>query len=249
MTSLTTAPASATGYHGRYLALGDSVAFGYRPAAVTPRTDYLDAANFRGYAEKYATLRGLRLANASCPGETTASMLTAGAQSNGCENSLGAPAGYRTAFPLHAAYAGTQVEYAVAYLVSQVRALDSVLSQIVRRYRGAVADGFTAFRLASLGSGGDPCAAGLLIALPGGGCDVHPSPAGHRVWLRRWLCSLSFGWVSGTASPWRGKSALHGVASRCWSPAPIPHASVALPWFPVFSGADSGFTFCSHRIE
>jgi hypothetical protein len=44
-----------------------------------------------------------------------------------------------------------------------------------------VADGFTAFRLASLRSGGDPCAAGLLIALPGGGCDVHPTAAGHRV--------------------------------------------------------------------
>ncbi|SED49943.1 GDSL-like Lipase/Acylhydrolase family protein [Amycolatopsis tolypomycina] len=255
LTSLTAAPASATGYHGRYLALGDSVAFGYRPAAVTPRTDYLDAANFRGYAEKYAALRSLRLANASCPGETTASMLTPGAQSNGCENSLGSPIGYRTNFPLHVAYPGTQVEYAVAYLrahpdtrlvtitvgandmflcqnttpdhctssfpaalrqvetrlsavlgalrahyrgsivlvsyysldyrdatqVSQVRALDSALGQVARRYRGAVADGFTAFRLASLGSGGDPCAAGLLIALPGGGCDVHPSPAGHRV--------------------------------------------------------------------
>jgi hypothetical protein len=44
---------------------------------------YLNAANFSGYAEKYAALRGLRLVNASCPGETTASMLKAGAQSNG----------------------------------------------------------------------------------------------------------------------------------------------------------------------
>ncbi len=255
LTSLTTAPAEATGYHGRYLALGDSVAFGYRPGAVTPPADYLNPANFRGYAEKYASLRGLRLANASCPGETTASMLTAGAQSNGCENSLGSPAGYRTAFPLHVGYSGTQIDYAVAYLrahrdtrlvtltigandlflcqdttpdhctssfpaalertgrnlaailgavraqyrgelvlvtyysldyrepaqVAQVKALDSLLGQVARRYHGAVADGFTAFRLASLRSGGDPCAAGLLIALPGGGCDVHPTAAGHRV--------------------------------------------------------------------
>jgi lysophospholipase L1-like esterase len=254
-TSLTTAPAEAATYHGRYLALGDSVAFGYRPGAVTPRSDYLDAANFRGYAEKYAALRGLRLANASCPGETTASMLTAGAQSNGCENALGSPVGYRTLFPLHVGYSGTQVEYAVAYLrahpdtrlvsltlgandlflcqnttadhctssfpaalqemgrnlstvlsalrahyrgplvlvtyysldyrdsaqVSQVKAVDSALGQVARRFGGSVADGFTAFWLASLRSGGDPCAAGLLIALPGGGCDVHPSAAGHRV--------------------------------------------------------------------
>jgi lysophospholipase L1-like esterase len=255
LTSLVTAPAEATGYHGRYLALGDSVAFGYRPGAVTPPSDYLNPAGFRGYAEKYAALRGLRLANASCPGETTASMLTPGAQSNGCENSLGSPAGYRTAFPLHVAYPGTQIDYAVAFLrahrdtrlvtltigandlflcqdttpdhctssfpaaldrlgrnlaailgavranyhgdlvlvsyysldyrdaaqVTQVKALDALLSQVTRRYHGAVADGFTAFRLASLRSGGDPCAAGLLIALPGGGCDVHPTAAGHRV--------------------------------------------------------------------
>jgi hypothetical protein len=83
LSALATAPAEATARHGGYLALGDSVAFGYRPGAVTPVSDYLNAANFSGYAEKYAALRGLRLANASCPGETTASMLKAGAQSNG----------------------------------------------------------------------------------------------------------------------------------------------------------------------
>src|SRR5947208_1858211 len=45
-----------------------------------------------------------------------ASMLTAGAQSNGCENSVGSPTGHRTLFPLHVAYAGTQADYAVQYL-------------------------------------------------------------------------------------------------------------------------------------
>ncbi|OXM67713.1 SGNH/GDSL hydrolase family protein [Amycolatopsis vastitatis] len=253
LASLTTAPAEARPTHGGYLALGDSVAFGYRPGAVTPPADYLNPANFRGYAEKYASLRGLRLANASCPGETTASMLTPGAQSNGCENSLGSPAGYRTSFPLHVSYPGTQVEYAVRYLrthpdtrlvtltigandlflcqdttpdqctssfpaaldqvsrnlaailgavrahyrgdlalvsyysldyrdpvqVARVKAIDAALAQVTRRYHGFVADGFTAFRWASLRAGGDPCAAGLLIPLPGGGCDVHPTAAGH----------------------------------------------------------------------
>ena len=249
--TLLVAPAEARG-HGRYLALGDSVAFGYRPNA---GTDYLNAANFTGYAEKYAALRGLRLANASCPGETTASLLTAGVQSNGCENSLGSPNGYRTAFPLHVSYAGTQIDYAVQYLrahrdtrlvtltigandmflcqnttpdrctgpdfqaalgqasrnlakilaalrtqyrgdlvlvsyysldyrdpaqVTRTKAMDAALSQVTRRYHGEVADGFTAFRLASLRTGGDPCAAGLLIKLPSGGCDVHPTAAGHR---------------------------------------------------------------------
>ena len=244
--ALLISPAEARGYGG-YLALGDSVAFGYRPNA---GTDYLNAANFSGYAEKYASVRGLRLANASCPGETTGSMLALNAPSNGCEN------GYRLAFPLHVSYAGTQVAYAVQYLrahpdtrlvtltigandmflcqkvtpdhctgasfdaalsqvgrnlgtvlsalrahyrgdlvlvsyysldyrdpvqVKQVKALDATLSQVTRRYHGRVADGFTAFLLASLRSGGDPCAAGLLIKLPSGGCDVHPTAAGHRV--------------------------------------------------------------------
>src|SRR3954470_2093733 len=105
--SLLTAPAQATSRHGGYLALGDSVAFGYRPNAGAA---YLNAANFSGYAEKYASLRGLRLANASCPGETTGSLLVVTAPSNGCEN------GYRLAYPLHVSYAGAQIDYAVQYL-------------------------------------------------------------------------------------------------------------------------------------
>src|SRR5262249_42884755 len=50
--------------------------------------------------------------------ETSTSMLVAGAQSNGCENSPGSPDGYRTAFPLHAQYQGTQMEYALHYLAA-----------------------------------------------------------------------------------------------------------------------------------
>ncbi|GLY34565.1 hypothetical protein Amsp01_005890 [Amycolatopsis sp. NBRC 101858] len=243
--SLLTAPAEAT--TGRYLALGDSVAFGYRPDA---GADYSNASNFRGYAEKYASLRGLRLANASCPGETTGSLLKVSAPSNGCEN------GYRLAYPLHVSYPGSQIDYAVRYLrahrdtrlvtltigandmflcrdttpdqctgpdfqialgqvsrnlaailgavreqyrgdlvlvsyysldyrdpaqVAQVKAINAALTQVTRRYHGKIADGFTAFFLASLRAGGDPCAAGLLIKLPTGACDVHPSAAGHRV--------------------------------------------------------------------
>ena len=72
------------------------------PPEVTPPLDYLDASNFRGFPEVLENARlGLRVVNASCPGETTASLIDATAQSNGCENSLGSPVGYRTAFPLH----------------------------------------------------------------------------------------------------------------------------------------------------
>jgi lysophospholipase L1-like esterase len=241
-----------------YLALGDSVAFGYRPPAVTPPEDYFDASNFVGYPEDVATAIPLVLSNAACPGETTASMITPGAQSNGCENSIGSPIGYRALFPLHVEYSGTQLSYAVEYLRSHPRtrlvtidigandvflcqattadhctgtdfaatlqqitenlttifttlrqtahyrhdlvlmtyyslsytdpvqvagttALNSALTATADRLDILIADGFTAFQQASQAAGGDPCAAGLLIALPGGGCNIHPSSLGHQV--------------------------------------------------------------------
>lgn len=249
------APANAL-EGSNYLALGDSVAFGYTPPAVTPPAAYLDAANFAGYPEFFAARTGLRLANASCPGETTASLITVTAQSNGCENSVGSPVGYRTFFPLHVSYPGAQLDYAVQYLLShprtrlvtidigandlfvcqqvtpsqctgtdfqaalaeisanlstiysalrnrahyhhdlvllsyysldyrdpalvaQIQALNAALAAPTVRFGGVVADGFTAFLRASQSTGGDPCAAGLLIALPTGGCDVHPTARGH----------------------------------------------------------------------
>jgi lysophospholipase L1-like esterase len=241
-----------------YLALGDSVAFGYRPPQVTPTSAYLNAANFGSYAEDVAGIDGLQLANASCPGETTGSMITAGAQSNGCENSINSPTGYRTTFPLHVAYSGTQLAYAVDYLRSHPRtglvtidigandtfvcqqttpdkctgsdlaavfaqisanlttiyralreqahyrgrlvllsyyalsytdptqvagtqALNAALIAPTRRFGGAVADGYAAFAQASAAANGDPCAAGLLVPLPDGTCNIHPSPYGHAV--------------------------------------------------------------------
>jgi len=60
-----------------------------------------------------------------------------------------------------------------------VKSLDSVLAGVANRYRGLVADGFAAFQGPSMASGGSPCAAGLLVKLPDGTCNIHPSPAGH----------------------------------------------------------------------
>jgi len=57
------------------LALGDSIAFGYRPASVTSATDYLNPADFTGYPSDVATALGLHLVNASWPGETTSSII------------------------------------------------------------------------------------------------------------------------------------------------------------------------------
>ncbi len=59
-----------------------------------------------------------------------------------------------------------------------IQALDTVLSRVTRAFGGTVADGYAAFEKASAPFGGNACAAGLLIALPGGTCDIHPSTAG-----------------------------------------------------------------------
>ena len=57
--------------------------------------------------------------------------------------------------------------------------LNSVITSVTTAFGGKVADGFTAFEAGSAGSGGDSCAAGLLVKLPNGTCDIHASPAGH----------------------------------------------------------------------
>jgi lysophospholipase L1-like esterase len=101
---------------GSYLALGDSVPFGFRGGL---STEYQDATHFVGYPELVAKDRGLQVINATCPGETTASFLDATAQSNGCENSPGSDAGFRDRFPLHVAYDSPdqpQMEYALETL-------------------------------------------------------------------------------------------------------------------------------------
>jgi hypothetical protein len=101
-----------------YLALGDSVPFGYIDSGAVPAPDYHLASGFVGYPELVAEALGLDAENASCPGETTASFINPSAQSLGCENEeAGTPAGaYRVRYPLHASYTGSQLDYALSYL-------------------------------------------------------------------------------------------------------------------------------------
>jgi len=243
--------------NGTYLALGDSVAFGFVPRQAVPPPNYRSAHSFVAYPEDVAQALRIRVWNASCPGETTASMLTVGVLSNGCENSPGSPVGYRTQFPLHVQYQGTQMAYALKYLavhrhtqlvtidigandaflcqettadhctspaelaalvqeiqanltaiytqiravahyqgllvaltyyslnysdpvqVAQVKLLNALIAGVTEAFGGKVADGFAAFEGPSAAFGGSPCSAGLLIKLPDGTCNIHPSPAGH----------------------------------------------------------------------
>jgi len=108
----------------RYLALGDSATFGWEEGEVVPRPNYRNAASFRAYPEQLASRLRLKVANAACPGETSASLINPAAQSYGCEtlppnNVFGLPAGlpgYRKTYPLHVRYRGSQLGYAVKYL-------------------------------------------------------------------------------------------------------------------------------------
>jgi len=120
VTSAPRAPAAAAAARPAampgYLALGDSIAFGYRPPEVRPAPDYSDPADFTGYPEDLARALGLADVNAACPGETSASMINTRAPSNGCERNAAGGPGYRPWMPLHVSYAGSQLSYAVGYL-------------------------------------------------------------------------------------------------------------------------------------
>jgi lysophospholipase L1-like esterase len=238
-----------------YLALGDSVAFGYTPRAVTPPANYLNAANFVGYPEMVARELELKDLNASCPGEATGGFISKlSSNDNGCLT------GYRLAYPLHVAYTSSQLDFAVAFLhrhrhstklvtinlgandvfhlgticggttnacfatklpgviaamqanlvhifaalratgyegkmvaltyyalvydaagVQGAAVLNQPMINAAQPFNVRIASGFDAFKPFALAHGGSSCAAGLIIALGGGVCDVHPTPFGHAV--------------------------------------------------------------------
>jgi lysophospholipase L1-like esterase len=106
----------------RYLALGDSISFGFREPTNLPAPDYSKATNFAGWPEDVAKALGLKLTNAACPGETTSSLINKKAESNGCESHYDSTAGqqvvggYRTVNPLHVSYRGSQLAFAESFL-------------------------------------------------------------------------------------------------------------------------------------
>lgn len=106
-------PAAATGTpQPPYLALGDSIAFGYvaHPPASDGADPYGDAANFVAYPAVAGRALGLDVINAACPGETSGSLIALGAPDNGCSS-------YRGSHPLHVEYAGkSQLQFAESFL-------------------------------------------------------------------------------------------------------------------------------------
>jgi len=243
------------------------VTFGYEESSVVPPPNYNDASSLIGYPAMLGSELHLNVANAACPGETSASLIDATAISNGCENTLGRPIGYRTAAspcgqlgcPLHVDYTGSQLAFAVSYLRSHPRtrlvslmigandafvcqettadhctgpselqgvftsignnvtttlsairniahyqgqivivnyysldyasatdnaqsaALNTAIDTAAKPFGVEIADGFAELQAASVHSAGNPCTAGLLTQLSGGGCGIHPSFAGQAL--------------------------------------------------------------------
>jgi lysophospholipase L1-like esterase len=89
-----------------YLALGDSVSFGYITQA---GFEYRNPDNFIGFPDYVGQALGMTPTNASCPGETTTSFTSTTGADNGCR-------AFRTRFPLHTSYTGTQLDFATAFL-------------------------------------------------------------------------------------------------------------------------------------
>lgn len=89
-----------------YLALGDSVPFGFNPLVSAG-----NAANFVGYPELVARSLELRDVNATCPGEATGGFLSLSGTDNVCR-----PYRFLLNHPLHVSYSTSQVDFASAYL-------------------------------------------------------------------------------------------------------------------------------------
>lgn len=104
-----------------YLALGDSLPFGFDPTVFLVGQPLPTPDKFTGYPEVVASVKHLlqskKLVNVSCPGETSRSFLDANSSDNGC-NGLG-PQGqppFKTSIGLHRTYTGPQVNFAVSEL-------------------------------------------------------------------------------------------------------------------------------------
>jgi lysophospholipase L1-like esterase len=104
-----------------YLALGDSIAFGFNPLLLPPYKavpPFPTPNEFIGYPETVEQFERLlhseQEINASCPGETSGSFLNVAAPDNGCHGSQG----FKTLVGLHTTYNGSQAAFAVAQLAT-----------------------------------------------------------------------------------------------------------------------------------
>jgi lysophospholipase L1-like esterase len=106
-------PSATSALARDYLALGESITFGYvaHPSPAPGGGDpYRNPEDFTGYPSFVGDALEMTTTNASCPGETSSSFISGSGPDAGCQS-------YRAAFPLHVAYAGeSQLEFAKAFV-------------------------------------------------------------------------------------------------------------------------------------
>ena len=98
----------------RYLALGDSISFGYHPLPPPPQP----IQSYIGYPEILDPLVPKQEINLSCPGQTSASFLSGSAATEVPGANCESMSGWKANLPLHTSYTGTQADYAVSQLLS-----------------------------------------------------------------------------------------------------------------------------------
>ena len=89
-----------------YLALGDSVSFGFITNA---GFEYVNPENFVAFPDYVGQALKFSTNNAACAGETSGSFLSSAAPDDGCRV-------YRSQVPLHVSYSSTQLDFAVSFL-------------------------------------------------------------------------------------------------------------------------------------
>lgn len=144
-------PVSASSEGHSYLALGDSVPFGFNPnPAFWP-----DASDMVGYPDIVAKELNIEDVNAACPGEATGGFISLTGTDNGCHS-------FRSAFPLHTFYSTSQLDFAVSYLRTHKR------TRLVTLMLGAN-DVFHLENVCKAEHPNDPVAIGACVAtgLPG----------------------------------------------------------------------------------
>jgi lysophospholipase L1-like esterase len=101
-----------------YLALGDSLPFGWSDALADAKVPQ----RFFGYPKYLAGMLGLPLLDAACPSEASGSFISSSAPDDGCR-------AYREEHALHVDYDGTQLAYALEVARTHPR-LDLVTLQL-----------------------------------------------------------------------------------------------------------------------
>jgi lysophospholipase L1-like esterase len=108
------ATTAASSRPAEYLALGDSLAFGFSMLVADPT----NPDNYTGYPNLVAAALTDELTNASCPGETTSHFVNLAGSDNGCGSWR-----FINGLPLHASYSTTQLAFVDSFLQSHPKTL------------------------------------------------------------------------------------------------------------------------------